>query len=166
MVSRLIQPDTPDLWAAAKQLIEDYAASLEIDLAFQNFQDELKSLEHEYSPPDGALLLAEQNGEYVGCVALRKFTESACEMKRLYVAPGGRGRGIGRALAEGVIAVARKAGYQRMLLDTLSTMKEALTLYDTLGFKPIGPYRFNPIAGAVYLELKLEFRKDVGGDCI
>lgn len=151
----LIQPDSVDQWAAARRLVEEYAASLHLDLGFQNFEREVCNLTSEYGPPDGAFLLAEHDCAVVGCVALRKFSEGVCEMKRLYVVPASRGHGVGRALAEGIVAQGRRLGYKRMLLDTLEFMKEARSLYASLGFQSTAPYRFNPIPGSSFFELKL-----------
>jgi GNAT superfamily N-acetyltransferase len=153
----LAQAASPEDWAAGRGLIEEYAASLGVDLSFQNIQEELANLQSEYGPPGGALLLArdEAGGRFIACVAVRRFSEDACEMKRLYVSPSGRGRGLGRTLAEAVIAAARRLGYRRMLLDTLPSMQEARKLYVSLGFRPVGPYRFNPVAGTSFLELSL-----------
>jgi GNAT superfamily N-acetyltransferase len=150
-----VRPDSPGLWATARRLVEEYAASLDIDLGFQNFQDEIESLSREYGPPDGMFLMAEQDGVFIGCVALRKLSEGTCEMKRLYVLRKGRGQGVGRTLAEAIISEARGLGYARMLLDTLPSMREAQSLYVGLGFKPIAAYRYNPISGTTFMELRL-----------
>ena len=152
---RLVQPDSPALWAVARRLVEAYAASLDIDLGFQDFRHEITSLQHAYGPPEGAFLMAEQDGMCIGCVALRQFTQDSCEMKRLYVSPNGRGQGVGRTLAEGIISAARQLGYARMLLDTLPAMREAHSLYAALGFKPIPAYRYNPVPGTTFMELRL-----------
>src|SRR5262249_20772077 len=139
----------------ARRLIEEYAASLSVSLDFQDFDLELASLPGDYSPPGGRLLLALDGREAAGCVALRKLEEQTREMKRLYVRPAFRGAGVGRALAEAVIAEARRIGYRRMRLDTLPEMVKARAMYAELGFREIAPYRFNPIEGTAFLELVL-----------
>ena len=137
--------------AAVRSLIVEYAASLGVDLAFQDFQHELATLETYYE----LMLVAHEDGELAGCVALRRIDEATCEMKRLYVRPQFRGRDLGRALANAVIAEARARGYARMRLDTLPTMRTAMSLYESLGFRDIAPYRFNPVTGTRFLELAL-----------
>jgi N-acetylglutamate synthase-like GNAT family acetyltransferase len=128
---------------------------LNVDLSFQNFAHELEHLTSEYAPPMGAFLLAEEKGVYVGCVGVRQFSDRIGEIKRLYVIPSGRARGVGRLLAKGIVAAARQLGYTRLLLDTLPTMKEAQSLYVSLGFKPTAAYRFNPVPRTAFLELEL-----------
>ena len=139
-----------------KKLFAEYARSLEFDLCFQDFEHELDSLPGEYSPPSGTLLLAVGRGGAYGCVALRRIDESTCEMKRLYVRPDFRHRGIGRSLAERVISIAREMGYRSMKLDTVSAMVEANKLYRELGFVATKPYRFNPLDSCLFLELRLD----------
>ena len=140
----------------ARQLILEYADSLGFSLDFQHFDDELKNLPGAYAPPRGRLLLAYHQGRAAGCVALRPLDHHIAEMKRLYVHPDYRGKGVGRALVDGVIAEARSIGYERMRLDTIeSSMTDAIALYRRKGFREIAAYRTNPIAGALYLELLL-----------
>jgi ribosomal protein S18 acetylase RimI-like enzyme len=140
---------------SVRALFIEYAESLDFDLGFQNFDEELANLPSGYGEPGGCILLAEYQGRNVGCVALRASGDDVCEMKRLYVQPSFHGRGIGRALAEAIIEEARRIGYKRMRLDTVPSMEAARSLYRSLGFTEIGPYRYNPIDGAVFMELKL-----------
>ena len=153
---RLIRPDSAELWAVARQLVEEYAASLNLDLSFQDFAHEVESLADEYGPPAGCFLLAVHGTTFIGCGAFRKVSDLDCEMKRLYVVPSNRGGRIGLALATALIEEARHLGYKRMLLDTLPSMERAHGLYASLGFRPTTPYRYNPVPGASFLELSLE----------
>jgi putative acetyltransferase len=142
---------------AIRELFRAYAASLPIDLGYQGFDGELAALPGKYAPPHGALLIARDgNGAALGCVAMRPLEASICEMKRLYVAPEGRGRGLGRALAEAIVEAARAAGHREMRLDTLASMHEAQALYRALGFTEIGPYYDTPIANTVFMALRLQ----------
>ncbi len=145
----------PETWASAEKLIREYAASLGISLEFQQFDDEIAHLSREYGPPDGVMLLARDRGADLACGALRRLPEGACEMKRFYVRPAARGRGIGRALATALIDEARRLGYRRVLLDTLPSMQGAQALYRSLGFIETVPYRFNPVAGTTFMVLDL-----------
>jgi GNAT superfamily N-acetyltransferase len=152
----LVQAESPAQVAQARELFLEYAQSLGVDLCFQNFEQELAGLPGHYAPPSGRLLLAEYDGQLAGCAALRQWQPGVCEMKRLYLRPSFRGKGLGRVIAETIIAQARNAGYQHMRLDTIEPiMKDAVEMYRKLGFKEIAPYRANPIAGAIYMELQL-----------
>jgi putative acetyltransferase len=140
----------------ARELFQEYAQSLGVNLCFQNFEQELAGLPGHDAPPDGRLLLAEYELRLAGCVALHKWEDGICEMKRLYLRPSFRGKGLGRAIAEKIITDARSIGYRRMRLDTIEPlMKDAVEMYRKLGFREIAAYRPNPIVGAMYMELQL-----------
>ncbi|OQX90596.1 MAG: GNAT family N-acetyltransferase [candidate division Zixibacteria bacterium 4484_95] len=152
---KLVDVKSEDEIEHIRKLFEEYADWLAFDLCFQDFETELGNLPGDYVPPYGRLILAYIGSKVAGCVALRRFDEHTCEMKRLYVRPRFRKKGLGRKLAIAVIEEAKKIGYKSMRLDTLSFMKEALMLYKSLGFKKIDRYRYNPIEGAMFLELNL-----------
>lgn len=137
--------------AIVRELFREYAAGLGVDLGFQDFEKELAGLPGDYDP----ILVAHWNGEVAGCAALHPIDPTICEIKRLYVRPAYRGHGIGRTLAERMMAEARMKGFQRMRLDTLPMMTEAQKLYESLGFIEIPPYRFNPVSGSKFMEVQL-----------
>ena len=152
----LEQAKTPEQIALARTLFQEYGASLGFSLCFQNFDKELAGLPGDYAPPKGRLLIAYSDGEPVGCVALHEFEPGISEMKRLYVRPAFRGKRVGLAMANAIIAAARDIGYKRMRLDTVpSVMADAVKMYGRLGFKEIAPYRVNPQPGTLYMELDL-----------
>lgn len=156
MTSSLLKPHSPAEWDESRRLVEEYAASIEIDLSFQSFAQELDQFADVYAPPSGAFLLAREKRIYVGCVGLRKLSDTVGEIKRLYVSPAARGLGLGEALVQGIVDEGKRLGYARLVLDTLPSMVAARSLYQTLGFKPIAPYRYNPVAGTAFLELRLD----------
>jgi ribosomal protein S18 acetylase RimI-like enzyme len=136
-------------------LFREYAESLDFDLDFQDFEDELEGIPGAYGPPAGRLRMALLDGEAVGCIAIRRIDSDVCEMKRLYVRPDSRRRGIGRLLAETGVRDALELGYRAIRLDTVPSMIAATALYRAIGFTEIEPYRHNPIAGALFMELRL-----------
>jgi GNAT superfamily N-acetyltransferase len=160
----ILQATSPAQIAQARELFLEYASSLGFSLCFQNFDAELAGLPGDYAPPTGRLLLAEYDGQFAGCGALHQLESNLepnlkpdiCEMKRLYLRPQFRGKGIGRKIAERLIAEARAIGYKRMRLDTVGpVMKDAVAMYRKLGFNEIAPYRENPMPGTLYMELAL-----------
>jgi putative acetyltransferase len=153
---QFLQAESPAQIAEARELFLEYAQSLGFSLCFQSFDKELSNLPGDYAPPEGRLLLAEYESQLAGCAALHPLEAGICEMKRLYLRPPFRGKGLGRALADRIISEARQIGYQRIRLDTVEpVMKDALAMYRKIGFREIAPYRSNPIAGALYMELLL-----------
>ena len=157
----IIHVETKDQVSIVRELFLEYAKSLGFSLCFQDFDKELARLPGEYAPPDGRLFIALDDTDAIGCIALRKLDEGICEMKRLYVKPSCRGKGLGKLLVQTVIDEAVKIGYKKMRLDTVPKMKEAIDLYRKIGFKEIKPYRENPIEGALYMEMELVDSKSV-----
>jgi putative acetyltransferase len=152
---QIVPAHDADHLPAVRGLLQEYAADMGLNFCFQGFSEELAALPGKYAPPDGRLLLAECDGLPAACVAMRKIADGVCEMKRLYVRPAFRGRGFGRTLAEAVIMSARDVGYRAMKLDTLASMKTAVTLYESLGFRRTAAYYENPLPNVVYFELQL-----------
>jgi GNAT superfamily N-acetyltransferase len=152
----IAQAETPGQIETARLLFREYEAWLGMDLCFQGFEEELRSLPGKYTEPEGRLLLAQKDGKTAGCIALRKIDEGVCEMKRLFVRDGFRGDGIGLLLVEKVISEARRAGYLKMRLDTFPPkMGKAVKLYESHGFREIPPYYDNPHTGVLFMELDL-----------
>jgi putative acetyltransferase len=153
---RITQATTSNDLEQARELFKEYEASLGISLCFQNFSDELANLPGDYAPPRGRLLLAKEFDQLVGCVALRPVGPTTCEMKRLFLRPEYRSRGLGRVLVEAVIEEARKIGYTHMRLDTISDrMGRAIELYKSIGFVEIEPYYHSPVDTTKFMELDL-----------
>jgi GNAT superfamily N-acetyltransferase len=161
MLSIIPAHSEPNL-TQARILFREYADALGFHLSFQDFDVEMAELPGRYAPPEGRILLATCGGDAAGCVAMKRLGEGLCEMKRFYVRPTFRGKGIGIALAQAIIEE-RQAGYRAMRLDTVPSMKSAIKIYESLGFKDTDPYVFNPVPGVRYLELPLEERLCGGG---
>jgi len=154
---KMIQAESPEQIRQARELFREYEGWLGLDLCFQNFEKELAELPGAYAPPTGRLLLAFENDQLAGCIALRKLGDGICEMKRLFVRPDFQGRGLGKQLVNTILSDARAIGYQRMRLDTLpAQMGKAIAMYRSFGFREIEPYYDNPVPGALFMELKLE----------
>jgi ribosomal protein S18 acetylase RimI-like enzyme len=153
--AQILEAHSSESIPATRELFTEYAGAIEVNLCFQSFDRELAELPGRYAPPEGRLLLAMENEQPAGCVGLRKIDDAICEMKRLYVRPPFRRQGLGRKLATEAISAAREKGYEWMRLDTLRSMKEAIALYESLGFLRIAPYYDNPNGCAVFMELRL-----------
>ena len=153
---KIVEANTNEFVENAKELIREYAQSLEFDLGFQDFDKEMENFPGQYASPRGCLYVALDANQPIGCVALRDLGHGVCEMKRLYVKPSFRGQKVGKLLTEVVIKAARDMGYDYIRLDTVPSMKHANLLYNAMGFKQIAPYRFNPIEGATFFELNLK----------
>ncbi|MCU1219738.1 MAG: ysnE [Candidatus Angelobacter sp.] len=160
----ILQAETAEQVSIASELIQEYAASLNFNLCFQGFEDEIRSMPGKYAPPAGRLLIALWDGRPAGVIALRPLEEAGlCEMKRLYVRPEFRGRQIGRILAQRIINDATEAGYSRMRLDTVAgKMDRAIAMYRELGFTETVPYYQTPVGQTLFMELALTpARKEV-----
>jgi ribosomal protein S18 acetylase RimI-like enzyme len=153
----IVQVGSPEQIERIRELFLEYEKSLGFSLCFQGFDQELAGLPGDYVPPEGRLFLAEYEEQVAGCVALHKLDASVCELKRLYLRPAFRGKGLGKALTERILAEARAIGYSKLRLDTVEpVMKDAVAMYRRMGFREIAPYRTNPIAGALYMEVNLD----------
>lgn len=145
--------------AAVKALFLEYAESLDFDLCFQGFDEEMETFPGRYGPPQGVLLLAKVDGQAAGAVGLRPLSDGICEMKRLYVQPAFRAHKAGRRLAEAILDAGAALGYRAMRLDTIDSMQAAQALYRSLGFFEIPPYYDSPIPGVRYFECALGSRR-------
>ena len=151
-MNKIIVANTNEHYDVAIQLFKEYATWLNIDLCFQNFDEELLQLQEMYAPPLGIILLSQNEVEFTGCVAVRNKGENIAELKRMYVKPAARKLGIAKQLLEQAIPFAKNAGYKKIRLDTLATMTPAINLYKQFGFYEIEPYYFNPENNAVFFE--------------
>jgi len=153
--------ESPDDLDTIRSLFTEYEEWLNIDLCFQDFQNEINSLPGKYAPPQGSLLLARIDGLAIGCVAMKPLDAGICEMKRLFVRPAWRGKGYGQALVHAILDEGRRAGYSKMWLDTLQRLREAIRLYREFGFYEIPAYYHNPLGGVIYMELDLKATPEV-----
>jgi GNAT superfamily N-acetyltransferase len=151
----IVSAATPEDLAILRRLFEEYWQSFGFTPCFQNFAAEVAGLPGHYAPPAGRLALAFEDGEAGGCIAIRPLDHSRAEVKRLYVRPWFRGRGVGLALLQWIVGEARTAGYREMLGDTMPVMQQALAMYDRFGFERTGPYTPEPTPGAIYIRLVL-----------
>ena len=154
-MSEFITAATKEDYREARTLLREYEVEVEVDLCFQGFEEELKTLEHVYGPPGGRFLLLRQGDRTAGCVALRDLGGGICEMKRLFLRPDYRRDGLGRRCAEQIVQTAREMGYAAVRLDTLPSMHAAIHLYRSMGFTEIGAYTHNPVEGALFMGLGL-----------
>lgn len=150
-----IAATTEEHYREARALLREYEVEIEVDLCFQGFEEELKTLDRVYGSPGGVFLLLRQGDRIAGCVAIRDLGGGICEMKRLFLRPGFRGNGLGRKCAEQIVRTAREMGYRAMRLDTLPAMHSAIALYRSMGFTEITAYTENPCEGALFMELAL-----------
>jgi putative acetyltransferase len=146
---------TIDELEEVRDIFIEYADFLQVDLCFQDFEKELQTLHEVYFPPMGCIILAKEGKQVIGCIALKPIGEGVCEMKRLYVRPEARGKALGKQLVEELIDFAKKAKYKTMKLDTISSLKEAINLYQSKGFVKTEAYVYNPLSDVLYFILTL-----------
>lgn len=151
----IVLAGSPDAYATGKQLFLEYAQSLDFNLCFQGFEQELADMQRQYAAPEGCLLLVLHEDAAVGCVGVRRWQGDSAELKRMYLQPAARGGGMGKRLLAEAIEQARRLGYRSIRLDTLPSMQAAISLYRSAGFDDIPAYRENPVEGALYLEKQL-----------
>jgi len=160
-MTTLVRARTPAQLTEVRRLLAEYVDSLPVDIAYEGFAKEWAGLPGAYAPPRGELLIASADGQPAGCVALRPIDDETGEMKRFYVRPTFRGRGIGRALAGAVVDAAHRIGFRRLLLDTHPTMTAAIALYRSMGFRETAPYRSIPVREELFMELDLSHPSEV-----
>ncbi len=152
----IIEASKPEHFEVAEILFKEYVLSLGYDISHQNYDQEFDELDQIYQPPDGALFLGKSSDQWIGCVGLRPFDSTICEMKRLYVRKEGRGTGLGYSLCKSILSKAIALGYEKMRLDTLPDMHAAQGMYKKVGFYPIPSYNDNPIEGTLFMEVELK----------
>ena len=152
----IIEADSESDFRTVRNLFLEYAHWLGVDLSFQDFSEELKTLDVQYKHPLGAVLILKYGEVAVGCIGLRKFSQGIGEIKRLFIRGEFRGRGWGKMLVRGILEIARELKYKCLKLDTLADMIPAIELYKSFGFRIVEPYRYNPHQDAVFMELKLD----------
>ena len=152
---RFLVASTAEEFADGRILFEAYANSLNFNLCFQGFTEELQTLDQQYHHPTGALIIAYDSEKAIAVVGVRKFDTDKAELKRMYTSPGYRGQKIGYALLDKAIHIATELGYKELLLDTLPEMKAAIKLYHDFGFIESQAYRFNPFDEAIYMKKEL-----------
>jgi len=157
----IVRAESSDQITAVRSLFSEYVDWLGIDLSYQDFPEEFAALPWRYAPPRGDLLLALEDGEPAGCVALRPVDAESCEFKRFFVRPRFRGRGLGLALGWAIVGRAREIGYRVMRLDTLPSMGAAVAVYRALGFRPVDPWHHTPVEGTLFMELDLRRGQDM-----
>lgn len=152
---RLINDE--DGFIKARDLFIAYADSLDIDLHFQGFEDELKEINIQYNKPSGGLILItdQQSGEEIGCVGIRRFEDKVAELKRMFVKESHRKKGLGKELMQRAIRLSRDLGYKKILLDTLDSMEPAIAIYKKAGFRETHAYRYNPYDKVRYYEFQI-----------
>jgi ribosomal protein S18 acetylase RimI-like enzyme len=148
--------DTNQEFAAGASLFQQYAGFIGIDLSFQNFAEELNTIDKQYMKPQGSLIIAYDGTKAIACVALRRWDIETAELKRMFVLQEYQGHKIGLRLLEQILGIAQKLGYKKVRLDTLSSMEAALKLYRSFGFYEIPAYRFSPIEETIYMEKVLQ----------
>lgn len=149
---KIVAATSPEDFDTGKNLFLEYAQSLDFNLCFQNFEQELADIQVQYGIPNGCLLLVKNDGAAVGCVGVRRWKGDIAELKRMYLQPQTRGLGLGKKLLEAALENARLLGYRSIRLDTLPNMTSAIAIYREFGFTNIPPYRDNPFEGTIYLE--------------